>query len=552
MDKKTVDTPETQWDRSFYLVHPLISFLQPFATLGALLFMGTYSGLFRVQSFLVMLLVLALTGIESVVVGNLLYQERASWASRFRELLVIGILVYGLFSVADSFGLRVLGTPRGETPLSSGSGVAITAGENLPQELSFLSVLLPRLANLFPLVVAVLQWTLTTALHSRWRNREAFLREFEGLSGEPLINQVREQADFTTEVQHDLKALRIGTLLFGGLFILMLLLFSVIEPQAPWYVHFFLLILVAFFPFTSGLIGIYFREQYDAGAGFSIDDDSRNRQQKLLLGGIAFSLVLAVVFTGNRPLLPIAWLEAFFRWLSSLFPERHFTTPPPVYPEIPLRELEEPSPTLTDIENLKPLVDLSWLIPYLKWGLIIGSIILVVVFLFAPLRSRSFWRRLRQSRPFGAFKNWFRRILVLLGRRKRNKLPALPIDEDNLEQVRHNLEELIARRKNPQKKHQMGYMVRLYLRFIRWGESSWGLRFTPTTSPGDYAEALIQKEASLAPPVRRFTELFEEALYADYLQSRDQIEEYDRILRTLLARKKESPEEGGPVIDNKR
>lgn len=551
MDKKTVVSPETQWDRSFYLVHPLISFLQPFSTLGAILFMGTYGGLLSIQSFFAVLLLLALTGIESVVVGNLLYQDRASWTSRLRELLLIGILVYGLFSVADSFGLRVVEMVREETQLSSGAGIATNSGGTLPGELSFLSVFLPRPANLFPLIVAVLQWTLTTALHSRWRNREAFLREFEGLSGEPLINEVREQADFTTEVQHDLKALRIGTLLFGGLFILMLLLFSVIEPQAPWYVHFSLLVLVAFFPFASGLIGIYFREQYDAGAGFSIDDDSRNRQQKLLLGGIAFSLILAVVFTGNRPLLPIAWLEAFFRWLSSLFPERHFTTPPPAYPEFPLGELEEPPPPLTDIENLKPLVDLSWLIPYLKWGLIIGSSILVVVFLFAPLRSRSFWRRLRQSRPFGAFKNWFRRVLVLLRRRKRNKLPALPIDEDNLEQVRHNLEELIARRKNPQKKHQMGYMVRLYLRFVRWVESTWGLRFTPTTSPGDYAEALIQKESSLAHPVRRFTELFEEALYADYLQSRDQIEEYDRILRTLLARKKESAGDGGAIIDNK-
>ncbi|MCX7655546.1 MAG: DUF4129 domain-containing protein [Treponemataceae bacterium] len=539
MDKKDVVSPERQWDRSFYLVHPLISFLQPFSTLGALLFMGTYGGLLTVQSFVVMLLVLVVTGIESVVVGNILYQERASWTSRFRELLLISMLVYSFFSIAYSFKIMPLGTSKEEITGFSLPGAVVPLKENLPRELSFLSVFLPRSANVFPLLVAMLQWTFTTAFHSRWRNREAFLRDFEGLSGETLINQIREQADFTTEIQHDLKALRLGTLLFGGVFTLVVLLFSIVESHAPWYVQLFLLVLVAFFPFTSGLIGIYGREQYDAGAGFPIDDDSRRRQQKLLFWSIAFSFVFALLCTGKEPLFPLTWLESFFRWLARLFPERHFKSPSLDYPELPLREFEPPPPPFTDIDHIRPLIDLSWLIPYLKWGLIIGGIVLVVVFLFAPLRSRSFWRRLRKARPIGVLKDWFLRVLVLLRRKQRKKLPALPLDEDNLEQVRHNLEELIARRKNPQKKHQMGYMVRLYLRFIRWGEETWGLRFTPTTSPGDYAEALIQKEASLAHPVRRFTELFEEALYADYLQSRGEMEEYDRILRVVLARKKE-------------
>lgn len=535
-------------ERFAEFVHPLIAVSIPASFLIA---QGGFLSRWISSWPLPPLAVLALSfsvGIFSVILGNLFRKERLGFTARIRELVFLGLFLYLGASLVDLIWAGSIRFGTGPQGANEGGG---------------LRFLWPSVLNITVTLFGILQWVFSVVFQGALRDRELLLVELETIPDKPDVSDVSDRESLQERVPQEpnspgLSPLALqyrlrdaGTLAEETLkgmrkirnitrILLAIILVEAIGHGIAFQgeglgKQLFILPLFLIYPFLSGLLGRYIREQYDAGAGIGLDADSRSYQIRSLLLVLLVVFGIAYVAAGSSSILPIQWILAFFAWLSSLFPQR-----PPVafsVPEPPAEEGPDMDLFRRDLEALanrsQSPVDWAFL-----W-LILGSFIAVVAglfilfFLISPLKSRYFWQRVRQILSPRSFLQAFKKFLSYFKPRKTKQIDGLDLDPDNLKQVREELERLTARKEDKRKRAQLGKMAERYLRYLRWGEAH-QVPCQVSLAPQEYAGLLAGHFPELEEPILDIAAIFEEALYGDTLISRDQWNRFGSAIDTVL------------------
>lgn len=466
------------------------------------------------------LMLSGVVGIITVLLGNILREERLGFSARLRELMILAIILYLASSLAMLF--TGSGTVPGITGSAPGIGDGIQPeGAVINQNPPFLGFLRPSFFNIVVTSLGLLQWVFSVLIQGALRDRELLLAELETAQGLELQYRLRDMGTLAEDTLRGLRKIKLISRILLLIILIEATVHGVLFPDQGLLSQFFIVPLFLLYPFIAGLLSRYMREQYDAGAGIPPDSDSRQHQVRSLLAVLFLVFCLAILGAGTSSLLPIQWILAFFTWLSSLFPRQAPFTPPVPEPPPEGMDMEQLRRDLEDLSRTgegSPDLTILWITLGMFAAVVAGLFLLF--FLLSPLKSRYFWQKVGQLlSPKHIWEN-LKKMFSYLKPRRAKQIDGLDLDPDNIKQVKDQLARLTAAKEDRRKRAQLGKMAEAYLRFLRWGE---GVKHPciPSLAPGEYAALLTPHFPELTEPIQRIALIFEEALYGNTLLTRD-------------------------------
>lgn len=329
-------------------------------------------------------------GISEVAIGTVLEKERAGIGSRLRVFLLTVFVFYLIVSIGKAGHL----TER----------------------------LQPTIDNVYPTVSTAVMWILTFTLHSKFRAWQQYVGMRGEKRGEQLKQQMRESVVFLTEIKRLLcSAKNTAT----GLFVLLTIFFLIYFAQGyrPPLVIILLTVCFLFFVFILyACIHIYLEEFFLSGQGIRVPHSSRRQRLALSMWIVGFAMVIALIVSSYRALLPAALLSRLFDWIGSWFnggapAEVPVSMPKPTRPIEHYLRIQE----LYVEQNLRLLLIVRMIIQALKKAVIAAGLAVLLLFLFGPLFSKRF-------RDYLGSVRWGQRLvrqLILVRQMIRQTLSAL-------------------------------------------------------------------------------------------------------------------------------
>lgn len=490
-------------------VHPLLSILLP------LLFLLSLDQLLRVlipQASLfprnVTPLLLA-AGIEEAVVGNLLFNERASFAARVRELVLLLALCFGCLFVFLA--------------LQSGRGLRLST------------------ALIYPMVVTLLQWLFSSAVHAGLREREVLLGALTGNTGAALRHSLRDSSFQAGLAMRVLRGIRAMVLVFQFLIVLVLVTAAVLERRPPLLCGLVVALHAIGGLLTLGLLRIFEEEQLLLGSGLRVPLHLGRRRLLFAALILAASAALVAVAARNASLLPLSALIALLQKLASLLrlPDRRGMSEGLQQLLIERQRYYDTMRLPQEPTVVNPLALLFVELLRRLFTTLLGTGLFL--FLAFPLLSRDFLERLHEMRPFDALR---KRIKTLLGftlrlwlrllhwMRSRGRAGMQTADEEGQARRLPKRIGTISRRPSVRKRIQMSRVERAFLALVRWGEQS-GVPFVFFYTPGEYAVRLAALVPAGAGQLDYVVEVFEEVMFSPHLVAPGRIARYFQMIRSM-------------------
>ncbi len=489
-------------------VHPLSSFVLPF------LFLLSADQILRllmpaVEFFPQRVIPLLLfAGTEEAVMGNLLFKERASFLARVRELVAVLAIVFAI--------LLLLLAVR------SGRGLHLSA----------------QLA--YPLLLVLLQWLLSSGIHSRLRERELLLGALEGKRGAELRHTLRDssyQAGATVRALGNIRALIIAF----QITIFLLLVGAGIQGLNPSLAAGLIASLHALGGLLFlGMTATFTEEQFLLGSGAVVPLGFQRRRLLYSLSILGTTAALVVLASRNSAIFPLSALIALLEKLGSLLrfePSRGFTE---ALKKVLIDRrryydtlLRQPSAPLNPLFVLFTALLRRLFITLLGTGLFL--------FLVSPLFSQDFLDRLRELKPLQALRRKLRaltRFCLLLWLELANWFlqprarRGLSIEELGAARADRFGRLRSAGRTSLRKKVQMGRVLRAFVYLLRWGESL-GISYFPFNTPQEYTQRLAAAVPAGNERLAFVVDVFEEVMFSTHLVSWQRISRYYRSIRAL-------------------
>jgi hypothetical protein len=490
-------------------VHPLFSIVLP------LLFLLSIDQLLRVLIpeipwFPLRLAPLLLAaGIEEAVMGNLLFKERASFMARIRELCLVLAVVFGYLFI-------LLG-------VQSGRGLHLSP------------------VFIYPLTSVLLQWLLSSGIHSGLREREILLKALAGKRGSGLRHSLRDssyQAGLTIRVLRNIKTV---VIVFQILIVALLSTAAVLKRQPT-----IIGVLAAALHAVGGLLAIgmlhtFVEEQLLLGSGILVPLRFERRRVLFSLSILAIAVSLVILAARETSLLPLSALIALLRKLASLFrfPENRGLSEALQNVLIERRHYYNAMLQPQQLPGANPLALLLVELLRRLFATLLGTGLFL--FLVSPLLSQDFVDRLRELKPFHTLgkklrafldfsvRLWLRLAHLLRLSRSRH---FLPVEEDPTAKTVSRRLKYRPRRLSVRKKVQMGRVGRAFAALLQWGEAL-GIPYNYFYTPQEYTERLAAIVPAGAGQLGFVVEVFEEVMFSAHLVASGRISQYLRTIRLL-------------------
>lgn len=486
-------------------VHPFISGVLPFLfTLSLLLFIRMILPELKVIGFFLPVFLFLMAFVEGIL-GKLLDDRRSGISARFRELIVILLIVYFIYTLTDFRGI-----PDG---------------------------FIPDIVTISALLLVSIQWGSSFFIYKRLSEREEILKMLHKID---ISRDKHRLNPFSTETAKALRDVKLH-ILFLMVIVFLLLLISTMFIAV---VDRLLLFSVVLFLFISimviGGISLYGDELYFAGTGLPVPDSEKKRRIFFLLKLTIAALVFSLLFVRPPPILPIAIVSNFFMWLFSLLQKSNG-----IKPEYPAGQnkmiIENPlSKMLSEMDNNYPGIDLSWFWLAMKIIGITALSLLFIGFLIRPLLKKNLWSSIRKGRIIDFFRRGIINILTSLRNlivdffrslRLRERLIPSTIGRRDREGKgkKISLSKSIAHGK---KKREMRMVEREFIRLLKWGRRH-GVPWYGEL-PQEYTERLSGKFPTLTDTLDMFVFILEESLFSTHLISSKKLHSFRRALEKVF------------------
>lgn len=494
--------------RSF--VHPLLAITMPFfftLCLDAAVRVVIPSFGFPQAVFLAVLL---LVSVEVTVVGNILFDERASFLARLRELIVIMAAMYVALSLTASIRARAY----------------------VPADVTFI----------YPLVLVFFQWNFVVTVHMQLRDREILLAVLASKEGEAMLHSLR---DASLQASAALRSLRRASSLaafFQAAVFFVLAICLLLRVTIPPWALIACALHAAYGLLVRGILNTFAHDQVLLGEGVVVPGRLEAARLWAALALVAIGLPLAVLGSRNASPLPLSIILAFFSWLAGLLPSHYApdmvdriqkmiesrlaferqmlasAPPPPINPSVFLL-----------LEALRRL-----------FVTVVGAA--VYFFLVSPLLSEEFFDSLKKrsliaflSKKLSALLHFFTRAARRLMRwLRRAGRPMAAIDEPAGKSTGYRGPPAAAAKASLRKRLQVSRILRAFLLLLRWGGGR-GVAYQSSETPLEYSHRLREVVPLRQRELSLIVEVLEEALFSSHLLARKRVAGYFLAIREVRA-----------------
>ena len=452
------------------------------------------------------LLVLVAVGAEEAVMANILFAERAGFAARLRELLVVLLALWLALAVQRRITAQVLA----------------------PFHVEYI----------YPLALAFTQWVIVWATHRCLREREILLGAISGKGGEEMLHTLRDaslQAGIAVRSLRGVK--RIVSFFQTVVFISLVIALTRGAPVGARAL--FLCALHALYGFlVTGMLNMHVENQLLLGEGIAVPGRLESSRIVGMIGVLLICLPLALLVARNEAPLPLSTLLAFFERLFRFFPS------------IPSGRIAETARGIIEQQRryfemlrtapVAPVNPIFLLYFELLRRLFVSAVAMgLYFFLVSPLLSEDFLENVRKRsliaflrRKLRAFFRFCRGVALRIRAWLRS-----PERGSRWEREAHgdppNAAGGIPARRVPWKKRlQMSRVLKAFLRLLRWGEVQ-GVAHRMSDTPQEYALRLATVVPNRSAQLTVVVEVLEEALFSTHLLSAERIAGYYSSLRDI-------------------
>jgi len=404
-------------------------------------------------------------------------------------------------------------------------------------ERSFFLRFMPSMHNIPSALSALAVWFPVVVIKRIFSGQELFESNTQKYEGEKLRQVMLEDASLMSEHDASMKKL---TVRYAVTFLPSIILLFVAGGLKLPFTTSHILLLTFIFTMAAcitGFLGFLRREYSYASEGLNLTSRPKNIIAALTV--ILSAAFTGVLFSSDKSFLSPQLLVELFRrlaaWLESLRPD------PADTPDFQMPQQRQqgmgggiPRELLEQLGETTP----SPFWDYVKYAAIAASVILFIWFMINPLLNRSkVFRDIKglPKRTVKFLKEWFKTLIKGAAgffRALMEGSGGRKLTQPSAEALRR-LEDDILMGYSPAKRRELKRSISLFARLIYWGSEVIKVVWKPSHAPIEYCGLLA--DTSHTPSVLRAGELFEKALYSLNPLSRNERDEFRKLVDTITA-----------------
>ncbi|MFP4363316.1 MAG: hypothetical protein ACLFR1_05555 [Spirochaetia bacterium] len=511
------------------IVHPLISMLVPFfftAFITAAL-AHVFAPSFRIQWWVYPFLFLI--GIIEAASGTLLFKKRMPLTARIRELILIILLSYALFSVLLNQG---------------------------PIQIRFF----PAFNPIYITCVGAVQWMLSYMFHQRFRMREILLEIVGDKEHEPLKKAMRDSIEFVKSANLQLKSMHSIIIFCVFTSSVFMIITGYLQISYPIWVLALFFFFLWFSIMITGSINGYIEEFEHYGEGIPVPPLTQNRRYIYSSIVIVLAIVISLLSSSNRSLLPLEWVYAFLGWIAGLFD----ADIEPLLEDLQRQQINRPlAERFTPQEIVpepggEPIIDLAFIFDILKWMFGAAALVYVAIFIVKPLFSRevrqqilsvNLWELIKEKLRDILF--FFRSIIQSIFSGSKGEAIHLSLSGNNpltgeaLDEQSQQMQEKIK---------ENNRIIRGFLKVMRWGKNH-KKEYRKGRTPREYISELVYTFPEIEEQGSTIYQVFQEAIFSNHVLGDTVMKSYDAAVRSITRirspkqRAEEPDQEAKPTND---
>lgn len=457
---------------------------------------------------------LLLTALEEALAGNILFQERASFWARVRELffVIIGAFLY----------LQLL-----RKLTASGKGMF-------------------RVELIYPLSLVLVQWLFSVIIHRGLRERELLLRALVGKRASEMLHAFRDSSYQAEIAMQSLRGSKGIIFFFQSLIFSLLLIVAIRGVSLGFWGRIAAAVHAGSGMLCVGLLNLFIENQLLLGNGIVVTRGFEKRRMVFNICLLAVSALLVLAAAKETSLLPLSALLAFLEKLSRIFRLKEDPRMAQLIRTL-LEERRRYYEVLLSLQGLpggqvNPLFLLILELLRRFFVTVLGTAFFL--FLAAPLLSESFMQSLKERKPLaflwkklrGLYRFCFRLVQQLLvWLRSHGKRGRLLAEQERKRHSRQGSGKTLAAKISLRKRLQMSRVLKAFLQLRLWGERL-GVRYYPFNTPQEFALRLAGAVPGTGPELFLVVDVFEEVLFSSHLVAAERISRYFSTVRSLQKR----------------
>lgn len=412
------------------------------------------------------------------------------------------------------------------------------AGASFLQRLSVGDVLNPGPTNIVPALAVMAQWLLSASILENLRGRELYLQAIDAAAAKDngLEDEARESGELLAESHASLKWL--GTILAAFPAFCFAIGFAHFRSGFPAAVDTVVASVLCFvtYPAERYLVSQYMREQLLASQGVAFDGAERSLRFRRTIVLILICAAFAGAVAGDESIIPQSAANRVLSFGDSLLPRPREKSAELTRPPAPKETAEGTEKTEGGGARL-PYIDLSPATESIKIAVIALGAGAFCFFVIGPLLSRRLRSWLRESSPARFLRAKLRALREFLSG-KRRKGGGISLETPSARRIRRMLEEMGGAGKSPEKRREIGRLVKSFMKLIAWGKPR-GRRYGASSSPLEFARGIADALPPLAERAILAGEVIEEALFSLKLLPEERILLYESSVAAILSYKEE-------------
>jgi len=403
-------------------------------------------------------------------------------------------------------------------------------------ERTFTARFMPSLYNIPSAIAALAVWFPVVVIKRIFSGQELFESHTQLYEGEKLRQMLLEDSSLMSEHDASMKKLSFR---YAILFLPCIILLFVAGGLGLTFTAQHTLLLTAIFIMAAcitGFLGFLRREYSFASEGLNLTSRPKNVVAVLIV--VLSACTIGLLFSSDKSFLPPSILADLLRRIADFFQglarEPQDYAPPVMPRQQGPQGMGIPQELLDSLGEAQP----SPFWDYVKYAAIAAAAILFIWFMINPLLNRSkLFRGLKglPKKTLVFLKEWFKTLIkgaVYFFRTLKEGSGGRKMASPSAAALRR-LEDDILEGYSPAKRRELRRSIGLFARLIYWGMEVIKVKWKPSHAPLEYCRMLA--ETSQTPSVIRAGELFEKALYSLNPLSRNERDEFQKLVETITA-----------------
>ena len=450
-------------------------------------------------------IVLPLSILAELIIGNIMSRERAGAGARLRELVFLLVIVYAITSLVQD------GT--------------------MEQRFS------PSIHNLYVTIAAGLAWVSTLNIHSSLRQREQFVAQVSQKDGDQLTKYIRDTLGFSEQVSRELK--RIAS---SGAFSLLPLFLAFVGSwslgETLGVRSYVLSVTYAALYYATLLILNAFQDELEMyGEGLSINAAQQVGRVVMGVSIIGIAALTAFLFARSQSVFSLAIFIEPMEWFLGLFMDsdraaevvsdamNNTGTVGPSEPSVPMAP-SEPSSAFTLLGKI------------LQWTIVSAIGVALLAALILPLFTRDFLNTIKRFRPLAAIGRFFRIIgrffaSLFSGKGKSRSMGGDELDPDTADPFDINKQRRDIK-VDPRKRQELDVFAREFTRIFKWAAAR-DVTLRRGQAPMEFAAELSAAVPGVREDITIATELLEEELYSDHILGKNRVKIFQDCAKNVYS-----------------